>query len=159
MFRLVAVPPSLFSRPLHRTCMVAARKSFTPRSNVAHRSRNVRHQNGPFSALHAPSLSVAAPSLHDMHIFDVNKCTYLYGQLPSPALLEHPRTSSMWLNVAHANALGRCRWPLPVGCQSSDSIDVARDCSGNQMRPAAGDIHLLLRKTAHVARDEFDSPF
>ncbi len=104
MFRLFAVPPSHFSRPLHGSCTLAARKSFTPCSNVMHRSRDVGHQNGPFSALHAPSISVGNLAEHDMINRDVNKCTYLYRQLPPSALWQHRKTVQIWGNVGDSGS-------------------------------------------------------
>jgi hypothetical protein len=87
----------LFVAVLHRTRMVAARMSTTPCSLGARYSINVRHQFEAFSALHASLISVGAPSLHDMHIFDVNKCTYLYRQPAPPTLRKLPENA---FNVA-----------------------------------------------------------
>jgi hypothetical protein len=68
---------------LHRTRTVAARMSTTPCINRARYSLDVRYRFGAFSALNTSPNSVGRLPLHDMHIFDVNKCTYLYRQLPS----------------------------------------------------------------------------
>jgi hypothetical protein len=73
----------------HRSHRVAARKSTTPCLSSACYSTDVRYQYGPFSTLHASPFPVGCFPLHDMHIFDVMKCTYLYRQPPSSPL-HHP---------------------------------------------------------------------
>jgi hypothetical protein len=88
----VAVP-----RPLHQSCTLPARYVATRRLNGARRRHHVRHQFGAFLTLRAPSLSVSSFPLHDMHIFNVNKCTYVYSQ-PLPFTLWQPtKTLPMWL--------------------------------------------------------------
>ncbi len=84
---------------LHHSRMEPARIATTPRSNVAHRSRNVRHQIRPFSALHASSVSVDPFQFHDTIKYDVNKCTYLYGQPPASALCRPTKNASNMGNV------------------------------------------------------------
>jgi hypothetical protein len=79
---LVALPFLTPARPARAGCAPTARASTTRRSNVTHRSRHVRHQNRLFSPLPAPSVSVGPLQTMYMHIFDVNKCTYLCRQLP-----------------------------------------------------------------------------
>ena len=130
MFRLVAVPPSLFSRPVYQTCTVAARKSPTPRSNVMHRRRHVGHQNGPFSALHAPSISVGNPAAHDMHIFDVNNCTYVYGQLPSPTFWRATKPNSNVGNVGEFEVVQASAAAATYGTVCGPSGSTATRLSG-----------------------------
>ncbi len=80
----------------HRSHRVAARKSTTPCINQARYSINVRHQYRALSRLHTISISVSHAPQHDMHIFDVNKCTYLYRQLPpSPLSPPHKNNSNL----------------------------------------------------------------
>ena len=94
---------------LHRFCMEPARIATTPRSKVAHRSRDVRHQIRPFSALRASSVSVGRFPEHDTINFNVNKCTYVYGQ---------PPTSALWHPTQNASNVGKCRVfinrPFPI---------------------------------------------
>jgi hypothetical protein len=102
--RPLSVPslhPSLVST-LYRKCAEAAWMSTIPCSNVIHRNRDVGHQCGAFSRHRASSLSVGRSPLHDMHIFDVNKCTYVYRQLPSSPLW-HPHKNVF--NVAKCGAV------------------------------------------------------
>jgi hypothetical protein len=95
----------------HRSHRVAARKSTTPCLLGARYSTNVRHHNRPFSALHAPSISVGRFQSHDMHIFDVNKCTYLYRQPPSSALpgpIKQFKCGETWGSAPPYDTLARC---------------------------------------------------
>jgi hypothetical protein len=85
---LPAIPRRSLVASLHRSCVVPARVSTTPCLLGARRSTHVGHQNRPFSARRAASISVGPLPEHDMHIFDVNKCTSVYGQLPPSPLLE-----------------------------------------------------------------------
>jgi hypothetical protein len=80
---VVTVPSIGLSQLMPRSCILPARKS-PPRSNVMHRSRDVGHQNGPFSALHAPSISVSNLAAHDMINRDVIKCHHF--REPAPIL-------------------------------------------------------------------------
>jgi hypothetical protein len=85
--------------PLHRSGMIPPRKSTISCLLGARYSHNVGHQNRPFSALHASPISVDSFPPHDMHIFDVIKCNYLYRQ-PAPSPLWHPakqfKRGEMW---------------------------------------------------------------
>jgi hypothetical protein len=70
-------------------------------------SRNVRHQFGPFSALHPSLISVDRFQIHDTHNRDVNKCKYLYRQPPSPDLLARQ-------NASNVGKCGGAYQPSPV---------------------------------------------
>ncbi len=63
-------------------------------------------------------ISVGRFRIHDMHIFNVNKCTYLYGQPPSSALCHPTKTLPTWGNVGEYNPLRLCVFAL---CRSSVS--------------------------------------
>jgi hypothetical protein len=106
----------------HRTRMAPARMSTTPCLNGVRYSLDVGYQFGAFSRLHAASISVGAPSLHDMHNRSVNKCTYLYRQLPPSALWNRAKTIQMWGNV------GVCA-TTPVVCRLRPSSFVLRPSS------------------------------
>jgi hypothetical protein len=69
------------------------------------RSRDVGHQNGPFSALRASSISVGNLAAHDMINRNVIKCHHSYGQLPSSALWHPTKTLPMWRNVGESDTL------------------------------------------------------
>jgi hypothetical protein len=81
----VAVPHRSSFIP-HRSHRVAARMSTTPCLKGVRHSTDVGHQCRTFSTLRAPSLSVSNLAAHDMINRNVNKCTYLYRQLPLSTL-------------------------------------------------------------------------
>ena len=106
---VVKLFPFTLVAPLHGTRAVPARLSTTSRSTAAHPSRDVRHPCGAFLALRAAPNSVDPFQSHDTIKYDVNKCTYLYGQPPSSALHHPPcrstKTRHMW--VAKCGSLRR----------------------------------------------------
>jgi hypothetical protein len=104
MFRLVAVPPSLLARPLHRSCTQPARKSFPPRLTVAHRSHDVRHQNGPFwPSTPPPSLLATLPHMTCIFSMSINVHIFMVNFHPPP----HGTPQS-------APNVGKCGGVLPL---------------------------------------------
>ncbi len=90
---------------LHRSCTLPARPVTVRRLNAARYSLDVTHQYGAFSPLHASLISVGRFQIHDMHIFDVIKCNYLYRQ---------PPRSALWHPFKHASNVGERATPSVV---------------------------------------------
>ena len=97
----VSVPHRFLVAFLYRSRALPAHYTPAGCSNVIHPSRQLGHRNRPCSPLPASSISVGPLQTYVHTIFNVNKCTYLYRQLPSS--YAHPPKNA--LNVAKCGSV------------------------------------------------------